>query len=351
MQRPKFDPAELESAGMYRPCGGVHGRVLPALPKFNTPVTPKENALLMLRDKMTPLWLPNLTQDFNMAQTLLMPDTRARIYGGLDWFGVEWIPQPEQNAAMVDHSKGHLLSDITNWESEVVWPNLNELDWAGDAEKIKASFDPDRLTYGVVVNGMFERLISLISFEEALVALMLEPDAVRSFFEALTRWYIKLFVILRKHYGLDIICFHDDWGSQRAQMFSTDCLKECVLPYIAQLVEEAHRLGMYFDLHSCGKIEPLVPLMIEVGVDAWEGQDINDKAALTREYGNRLVMMDVLNMSADAVPEDANRTIRDYIDTLAYSGGHLPKINNEDAAKLADQMKEFYRYSRIKYCG
>lgn len=93
MLRPKFDAGvEFSEAGSYKVSEGLYGNALFELPKFNTPITPKENALMVLREKKKPFWLPNLYQDFNIIQPMVMPDAAARVHGGLDWFGVEWIP-------------------------------------------------------------------------------------------------------------------------------------------------------------------------------------------------------------------------------------------------------------------
>lgn len=252
---------------------------------------------------------------------------------------------------MVDHTKGRKLDDITVWEDKIDWPDLNTLDWESNSRLLKTAYDQNRLTYGVVVNGMFERLISLLSFEEALVSLVLEKDAVKRFFSRLTDWYIELFEILKRYYQIDLICFHDDWGSQRAPLFSYECLKECILPYIFRLADAAHQIGLIFNLHFCGKVERLVPYMIEAVVDAWEGQDINDKKALREQFKNQIVFIDVFRMDPDTEDERLINAIHEYVDTIAYDGGSILKINDPDRDKTIMQIKELYRYSRMAYSG
>ena len=52
-------------------------------------------------------------------------------------------------------------------------------------------------------------------------------------------------------------------------------------------MEAAHEIGVFVELHSCGMIEPLMPGVIDCGVDTWRGQDINDKKKLVYTYGDR----------------------------------------------------------------
>ncbi len=57
-----FDKEELKDVGMWKPVPKPYG--VPAYPmrRFNTPITPKENFLMVCR-KETPVWMPNATVD------------------------------------------------------------------------------------------------------------------------------------------------------------------------------------------------------------------------------------------------------------------------------------------------
>ena len=61
-----------------------------------------------------------------------------------------------------------------------------------------------------------------------------------------------------------------------------------LVPYLKRVCQSAHKRGMFIDFHSCGKIEMLVPAMIEAGVDVWSGQDMNDREFVLKEYGDSI---------------------------------------------------------------
>ena len=46
-------------------------------------------------------------------------------------------------------------------------------------------------------------------------------------------------------------------------------------------------MGVYYEQHSCGLIETLIPQLIETGADTWRGQRICDKKMLVDRYGDR----------------------------------------------------------------
>ena len=95
----KFDPKELNRVGSY--CiPGIYGVPAKEVPKLDTPITPKENMLRMFWGEK-PLWLPNQIRENNALCPYVMPDSYARAFGGIDWFGIDWKYEPTSFAAMV----------------------------------------------------------------------------------------------------------------------------------------------------------------------------------------------------------------------------------------------------------
>jgi len=93
--------------------------------------------------------------------------------------------------------------------------------------------------------------------------------------------------LLHRHFNVEIVEIHDDWGTQRGTMFSVNTLREMILPYLKKVVDAAHEEGVFVELHSCGKIDDFVPEFIGAGVDTWRGQAIVDKAALVEQFSDR----------------------------------------------------------------
>ena len=291
MKRIPFDPAEMNPLGEWP---AFHPDE-PGIPILNSPVTPRENIEAFIWGKK-PLWMPH-TLDMKGFLPNLLPDNLARGMvsdlpdwfmkaGGPDMFGVEWEFLPAQRGSMVRPGKPK-VPDITEWEKYITFPDLDSWDWAGSAEANKAFLDDRRAIHLTVYTGLFERLISFVEMQNALVALIDEDEqiAVHRLFDRLCEFYDGLFERCAKWYHPTLMWFHDDWGSQRAPLFSLDTCREMIVPYLKRVVDSAHTYGIGFELHCCGKNELLVPAMIEAGVDMWAGQPMNDKDLLYREYG------------------------------------------------------------------
>ena len=67
--------------------------------------------------------------------------------------------------------------------------------------------------------------------------------------------------------GVDAVMFWEDWGTQQQTLVSPKVWKEEFFPRFKKLCGIAHDLGIKVFMHSCGKIEAIVPSLIEAGVD------------------------------------------------------------------------------------
>lgn len=322
MNKFPFSPDELIPQGMYPP--GRPGE--PALPILSTPVSPKENLHMLLRNG-TPLWVHHQAERM-MFNPAIMPDNIARgfvmeaqrvnpcAFGGKDMFGVNWEFDPVSRGSMVRQGNP-LVPDLEHWEDYVVFPDLDSWDWEGCAHRNQSFLSGHDLVSTTIFTGLFERLISFVDMENALVALIDEDlqDAVHRLFDRLCVFYDDLIGRMKKWFDVDILWFHDDWGSQRGPLMSPNTAEEMLLPYLKRIVDSAHRNGLIFELHSCGKNEPLVPIMVAAGVDMWAGQELNDKKMLTRTFGNQLIIgIEPEPIPADASEAEVRAAIRKMLD-------------------------------------
>ena len=342
-----FNEDELKVVGTHRQFG-IYGTQDVDLPSFNYPITPKENMIRMLEGK-DPLWVPNQTLDNNAIQPYIMADAWARNFGGTDWFGIEWEYEPLTKAAMVKPGTRR-LEDIEDWRT-LEFPDLSKIDWEKDyKERYEPYIDRDRFSYFIIVNGLFERTADLTSFADAFCYLLEEPEELTEFYDKLVDWHIELIKIAHDVYHADMILLHDDMGTQKTTFFSPSLYEEMFVPQYKKITKAAHDLGMYICLHSCGCIKTLMPLIIEAGFDAWEGQDsANDKKAIIDEYGKDLPQCTLYIIPASMSDEDALADVHKKVDDLGVTGHFACRLRDDGAAdRPIDLAKELYRYSRIK---
>ena len=188
----------------------------------------------------------------------------------------------------------------------MVFPNLDEIDWEGIAKRNADYLNTDLGIEFTVFTGYFERLISLLSFEEAAMELIMEDyeEDIQELFTALTDFYIDFAQRFRKYFNADWCIIHDDWGTQRSAFFSPAVHKKMIVPHLTRFVEECHKAGLIVEMHSCGFIEELIPNLISTGIDTWAGQGICDKRKLINEYGDQFKFEVITNPAKPITDKD-----------------------------------------------
>ena len=186
-------------------------------------MTPKERALAFFRHEPTDA-LPTDDGIFVLFNPETYAERPPHTTGGTDWFGVQWKYEASVDAIAPDHTQDPILEDICDWREVVKFPDLDAWDWSR-VEEIDHISEIDRenkVFEMMFVNGPFERLHMLMGFENALCALLTDPEEVEAFLNAFMEWKLRLMEKVIEIYKPDVLMFHDDWGTQNNMFFSPD---------------------------------------------------------------------------------------------------------------------------------
>lgn len=209
----------------------------------------------------------------------------------------------------------HVLEDITQWES-LTFPDLDSFDWEGEAAAALEGVDRSKVAveFGIG-NGCFERLTYLMGFEEAVIALLEEPEACCDFFDRLTDYQIQYIAKVKQYYAPDIIIYYDDVAMEQGLIMSPGVYREVIKPYHKKVISAIHDMGMFATCHSCGKAEALIEDFIENGADVWHSvQPVNDLETLIETYGDRISFAGGFNTNGPAAGESGTpEMIRDEV--------------------------------------
>lgn len=235
-------------------------------------------------------YVPNFFTDFDFLKPETMNE-RAES-GGYDWFGVQWEYVPLVMASMVKPGT-KVLTDITRWREQVHFPDLNTIDWEQAAKKETAGWDREnKISYLMLINGMFERTHALMGFEDAFMAMYDEPEEYQSLVDAITDYKIKLIEIMGKYYKPDVLCFHDDYGANDRMLMSPDLWRQFFKQPLKRVIDATHKAGILYEHHSCGYIEPIFKELVDLGIDAIDPLQItNPIRKLKDQYQDRLTFV------------------------------------------------------------
>jgi len=354
MTIPEFNSKELEVAQEIPHPSGRN------VPIYNFPVSPKEGQRATYARK--PVWqisgveqvlfAPKCNPD-NIARAFVYDGTNTPKSGGADMFGIEWEYVPAVGGSMVRPGKP-FIEDASELESKVRWPDIDSWDWEACAKANEKFLSVDTYISCWFLNGWYERMISFMDFENAIVAMIddEQKDAVKAFFDKLSDLYIRIFDKYITYFPqIDGFCIHDDWGSQKETFFAPAVAEEMIVPYMKRVTDFLHSRGKYCELHSCGQNLKQVPNMIAAGWDGWMPQAMNDTHKIYELYGDKL-LVGVLPEPFDpetATEEEQRAAASKYADRFCRPDKPSMYSLYGITYMTPAFREELYRQSRINY--
>lgn len=160
-----------------------------------------------------------------------------------------------------------------------------------------------------------------------LIALLEEPEWVKDMFNTyLDQCIAHTDMVWNAGSHFDSIGWPDDMGYRGTPFFSETVYRELLQPVHKRAVDWAHAHGIYAHLHSCSDIMPLVPAVMETGIDALNLIEIKagmDIYKLKREYGDRLVLHGGIDASILDRPELVLPLIKEILPVVKENGGYI----------------------------
>ena len=193
-----------------------------------------------------------------------------------------------------------------------------------------------------------------VGTERLLMALIEEPEWCVDMFNHWLDVDLALFDMMwDAGYRFDCIKWPDDMGYKNNQFFSMKTYRELLKPVHKRAIEWAHNKGIKAHLHSCGDINPFIPELIEIGLDALNPLEVKagmDTLEIKKKYGKDLVLHGGINAvlwnDVDAITAE----IEEKVPVLKESGGYV--FSTDDSIPNNVGLESFRKViSRVKELG
>lgn len=230
------------------------------------------------------------------------------------------------------------------------------LSWDG-TKKLFDEYRAREKYIAVFCYGPYEATWRHRGYAESLMDLAMEPEWMSEMFEAVT----TLMIDTLKHaisVGVkpDAFWLAEDMGGTHATLFSRDMYRELIWPQHKRLGDFLHENGIHFMMHSCGKIEPLLPDLIDAGLDVIQALQANtgmDVRELKKAYGDKLTFFgnigeQTFKNGKEAIEEE----IRSKVPVAMEGGGYIfhsdhsipPEVSYETYQHALKVLDEVGRY-------
>lgn len=177
---------------------------------------------------------------------------------------------------------------------EFDWPDPEKYIDPAECRAVVGAAPEDYAVLGVVWSANFQDACAAFGMENALLAMMANPEMFQAVLARITDFYLRANEIFYQatRGRLDAVLIGNDFGCQTGLMLSAELIRRNVWPWARKLIDQAKAHGLKVIYHSCGSISELIPDLIEMGVDAIHpiqalARDM-DARKLHKAYGGRI---------------------------------------------------------------
>ncbi len=167
----------------------------------------------------------------------------------------------------------------------------------------------------------------MIGMEDTMRMVYEDRDFIEELLEISTRYWVK-FVTRAVEEGVDFIWPADDVAFKTGLFLPPAIMKEMWLPHLKRIIEPALNAGKPVMFHSDGKIDEIVPWLVDIGVDCIQPMDPYgiDYRDYKKKFGSIVCLagnIDIEFPLAHGTPDDVEKDVKEHMEVLKPGGGYV----------------------------
>lgn len=180
----------------------------------------------------------------------------------------------------------------------------------------------------VWVGDLWERATFMRGMENLLTDVILHPLFVEELLDGLAEHILRTMEILFERFEFEGIAVSDDYGTQKAMLMSPDDWRRLIKPKLARIyaLAEANERTRFH--HSCGHIVPIIPDMIDIGLDILHPiqPEAMDLQSLKQHFGQNVSFcggIPTQTLLTTGTPAQVRNEVRRLKDVMGRDGGYI----------------------------
>ena len=243
-----------------------------------------------------------------------------------DEWGITWTWREDQLGEFPLHDKEHkVLKDITQWEKIVKAPSIvyPEERWIKAVEHANSVDRNDKFVTAFFLPGLFEMTHHLMGMEDAMLNFYQEPECMHALIDYLTDYEIRYAKEVINRLNPDALFHHDDWGGQIASFISPAMFNDFFVKPYKRIYSFWKDNGVELIVHhSDSYAANLVPHMIDMGIDIWQGvMTTNNTPELINKYGGQISFMGEIDSGPVDFPDWNQEIVVEHVVKACRSCG------------------------------
>ena len=180
----------------------------------------------------------------------------------------------------------------------------------------------------------FSEMRDLLSYEGALMALVLETERFTELIERAVEYNLTLAAVAKKRYGVEIVATTDDVANATGLLMRPETYFKMIAPAFKQAIGGYKELGYLCIKHCDGNVDSVVDFWIECGIDCLDPIDPSagyTMGEMKARYGDRLCLkgnVDCTGALCDGTPQEVEQEVRQCILEGGPGGGLIVSSSN-----------------------
>ena len=189
--------------------------------------------------------------------------------------------------------------------------------------------DVDRWFIGCDVSPcVFEMYFRLRGMDTALTDMATDEELACEMFRRCGDFSVELANEACRRFPLDWLWAGDDVAGQDSLMMSPDMWRSQIKPQLQRVFDVGRAAKLWVAYHCCGALRPIIPDLIEMGLDVLNPVQSNcdgmDPFELKKEFGKKLAFMggvDTVDLLPNGSVSDVQRAATRLIEAMTADGG------------------------------
>lgn len=252
------------------------------------------------------------------------------------------------------------VKEREQWEEKIkplLTPDRKRINFEAYRNAKKHAAEHNRFFVWSGINA-FECIHPVCGHENMLVGMVLDPEWVADMADTYANLTIELQKILFEEEGPpDGVWYYEDMGYKGSPFMSPEMYRKLIKPAHIKTIDYAKSLGLPVIMHSCGFVEPLLPDMVDAGIDCLQVIEIKagmDLLRIHEQYKGRLALMGGIDVRTlysndkaiiDAELESKIPIVKEGFGYVVHSDHSIPKtVDYETYRYFIDKALELGRY-------
>ncbi len=219
--------------------------------------------------------------------------------------------------------------------------------------------------------GLMEMGQRLRGMENFLCDVIINQDSAKAVLDKFAEQKMRFWEMALDELGdvVDIVVESDDYGTQESQLIPPETFRDLFKPYYKEIIaliksklnarKTAGERGYIF-FHSCGNIRPILPDLIEIGVDILNPVHVNatgmEPIQLKKDFGSEITFwgggVETQNILPRGTPDEVRENVKRNLEVLMPGGGFVfntvhniqAEVPPENIMAMWETLQEYGKY-------